>query len=270
MRVAEPTHGCAVAILAAAGRGERLRAGGNKVFLPLAGVPLLGWALHGLRECPDVAQIVLVVGPGEELQAAEVAFRCAVDCRIVAGADSRAGSVRAGLEAAREFDLPIVAIHDAARPFVTPELVTRTIRCAEEWGATGASRAVTDTIKLTEPDGTVRKTLPREALRAMQTPQTFRLAALLAAYEQLGDQALTLTDDCAVMEAAGQRVVLCEGDTENIKVTERVDLVVAESIARNRQKPPYRGATSADSEELARAPAPTGGSDTDHVSSPAG
>lgn len=178
--------------------------------------------------------------------------------------------MRAGLEAAREFDLPIVAIHDAARPFVTPELVTRTIRFAEEWGATGASRAVTDTIKLVEGDGAVRATLPREALRAMQTPQTFRYAELLAAYERLGDEALLLTDDCAVMERAGQRVVLCEGDTENIKVTERIDLVVAESIARNRQKPPYRGAAGVEPDEAARAGAPAGGSDGGHVSSPSG
>lgn len=268
--MAETAQPAAVAIIAAAGRGERLRAGANKVFLPIAGVPMLAWALHGVHACPHIAQIVLVVGTGEELQAAEVAVRTSIDCRIVTGAESRGGSVRAGLEAAAEFGLPFVAIHDGARPFVTPELVTRTIQFAEKWGATAASRAVTDTIKLTEPDGTVRKTLPRPALRALQTPQTFAFERLIRAYEAVGDEALTLTDDCAVVERAGYPVVLCEGDRENIKVTERLDLVIAEAIAKNRQKPPYGSKHAPEGTASHEADRPEEGSDASHVGPPTG
>jgi 2-C-methyl-D-erythritol 4-phosphate cytidylyltransferase len=256
----------AVAVIAAAGRGERLRAGINKVFLPIAGVPMLAWALRGLHECPEVGAIVVVVGEGEELDAAEIAMRAAVDCRIIAGADTRGGSVLLGLEAAREFALPIVAIHDGARPFVTPELATRTIGCAETCSATGASRPVTDTIKLTEADGTVRRTLPRDALRAMQTPQAFRLQLLLDAYESLGDEALRLTDDCAVVERAGFPVVLCEGEVTNIKVTDRLDMVLAEAIAASRRKPIYRNAATSAESDPGEARAFRGGSDTEDVS----
>jgi 2-C-methyl-D-erythritol 4-phosphate cytidylyltransferase len=260
---ANPT---AVAVIAAAGRGERLRAGENKVFLPVSGVPMLAWALRGLHDCPEVGAIVVVVGAGEELQAAEVALRAAVDCRVVVGAETRGGSVLRGLEAAREFALPIVAIHDGARPFVTPELASRTIGCAETCGATGASRPVTDTIKLTEPDGTVRRTLPRGALRAMQTPQAFQLRLLLEAYERLGDEALRLTDDCAVVERAGFPVVLCEGEVTNIKITDRLDLVLAEAIAGSRRRPIYRSAATLAASEPTEPRALRGGSDTQDVS----
>lgn len=233
-----------VAVVAAAGRAARMGAGVNKVFLRLAGVPLLGWVLDALRRSPEVGAAVVVVGAHDVALAEEVAAGSGLPCRVVVGADARGASVLRGLEAAETFGLPIVAVHDGARPFLTPELLRRTVEAAREHGATGASRPVTDTIKTVDADLRVQVTPDRASLRALQTPQTFRLALLLEAYRTLGERAFALTDDCAVVEAAGGSVVLCEGEPGNIKVTEPLDLAVAEAIAAGRANP-LRGCSEA-------------------------
>lgn len=229
----------AVVVVLAAGRGSRFGSDGNKVYAPIAGVPLLAWTLHGVNGCAGVLGIILVVRESEAAHAASLARRVGVCCDLVRGGETRADSVRAGLAAAAVSGAEYVAVHDGARPFVTPELVARTLRSAGESGATGAAMPLTDTVKAVGEGGTVERTLERGRLRAMQTPQTFRLELLVDAYARAGADANEMTDDCEVAERAGYRVVLCPGDPANIKVTHPLDLALAEAIARLRERPPY-------------------------------
>jgi len=226
------------ALVAAAGKGARMGAECNKVLLPLAGIPILAWTLAALSRAPSVQDIVVVVGDGDEEAVREVSRRVGVACRIVLGADTRAGSVRAGLAAA-DPALPLVAIHDAARPFATPDLIERCTDFALAHGATGAALPVTDTVKVVDETNRVTDTPARVALRAMQTPQTFLHERITRAYESVGACADTMTDDCEVAASAGFPVVLCDGERENVKITYELDLAIAEAIARTRRRPPY-------------------------------
>lgn len=226
------------ALVAAAGKGARMGAEGNKVFLPIAGAPILAWTLAALSAAPSVRGIVVVCGEGEEEAVAEVARRAGVPCRVVPGGATRAASVRAGLAAA-DPALPLVAIHDAARPFATPRLIERCADYALAHGATGAALPVTDTVKVVDETNRVTDTPSRAALRAMQTPQTFLHDRITRAYESVGDCADSMTDDCEVAARAGFPVVLCEGERENVKITYELDLAIAEAIARGRRRPGY-------------------------------
>jgi 2-C-methyl-D-erythritol 4-phosphate cytidylyltransferase len=198
-----------VGVIAAAGTGERLGAGAPKAFVPCAGRPLLEWSLDVLAEACD--RVVVAVPPGYER---------APD-RVTGGA-SRSASVRAALAAAPEAEVAVV--HDAARPLVTPDLVARCVAALS--GADGAVAAarVTDTIKEAAPDGTVRRTLERSTLWAIQTPQAFRAAVLRRALEVPEERLAAATDDAALVEDAGGRVVVVEAPPENVKVTRAGDL----------------------------------------------
>jgi 2-C-methyl-D-erythritol 4-phosphate cytidylyltransferase len=193
----------------AAGRGTRF--GGAKQFAELEGRRVVDWAVVASR---SVADGVVLVVPAEhvtdETPAADV---------VVAGGATRSGSVRAGL-AAVPADAAIVLVHDAARPFASPELF-RAVVAAVRDGADGAvpGLAVADTVKQVR-DGVVVATLDRESLVAVQTPQAFAAGALRRAHAAGGEA----TDDAALVEAAGGRIVVVAGDPTNTKVTLRGDL----------------------------------------------
>jgi 2-C-methyl-D-erythritol 4-phosphate cytidylyltransferase len=158
---------------------------------------------------------VVVVVPGSDVDSESAVFR-----HVVAGGASRSESVRAGL-AAVPADATVVCVHDAARPFASAELYARVV-AAVAAGADGAipGLAVTDTIKVVATDGTVAATPDRATLRAVQTPQAFRARALREAHASGGDG----TDDAALVEAAGGRVVVVDGEPMNRKITHPDDL----------------------------------------------
>jgi len=226
-----------VALVAAAGRGTRLGAATNKVYLDVAGVPILAWALSGLRSCPAIRGFVIVTGAEDVARAESAARSVDVDCAVVAGGVTRAASVRAGLSVIRGGGYELVAVHDGARPFVTGEVVMRSVSLAARHGAAGVALPVSDTIKVVDETARVIHTPERGTLWAMQTPQTFRTAWLLDAYGSAGESADTMTDDCEVVERSGRPVFLCLGEPENIKVTYEADLALAEAIAARRAKP---------------------------------
>lgn len=226
-----------VALIAAAGRGARLGAAVNKVYVEVAGAPILAWAVAGLRSCPLVQGFVIVTGAEDLARAERIAEMMGVECQVVAGGQTRAASVRAGLEVIRDAGYELVAVHDGARPFVSPDLVMRTVDLAAGRGAAGAALPVSDTIKVVDADCRVIGTPGRGALWAMQTPQTFRAEWLLDAYDSAGDAADAMTDDCEVVERSGRPVFLCVGERENIKVTYEEDLRIAEAIAARREGP---------------------------------
>jgi 2-C-methyl-D-erythritol 4-phosphate cytidylyltransferase len=214
------------AILLCAGRGERLGWSGGKALAPLAGRPLFTWSLDALERTPSIAGIV-VVGPVSALRAAHAASGTPAS-RVIAwceGGPERQDSVARGLAALPpSFDL--VAIHDAARALVTPELVARCIADAMECGATLAAIPIDDTVKRVSV-GVVESTVPRAGLWRAQTPQVFRRDWIEAAHAQTSGRA---TDDAALVEAAGHRVKVTMGDPLNFKITTAADLELAAAL----------------------------------------
>jgi 2-C-methyl-D-erythritol 4-phosphate cytidylyltransferase len=217
----------AVAVVAAAGSGSRLGAelGGRaipKALVPLAGRPLVRWAVEGLL-AGGVAEVVVTVPAAER-----AAFAAALPphVRLVDGGASRTASVRAGLAAAGDAD--VVLVHDAARPLTPPGVIARVLAAL----AAGAPAVVpvlpvVDTTVLVDDEGLVTDAPSRERLRRVQTPQGFDRATLVAAYAALDEDA-ELTDDAAVVRAAGVPVHTVPGDERAAKVTVPHDLAMAE------------------------------------------
>ena len=209
-----------VGIVPAAGGGERLGAPGPKAFVTCGGRPLLDWSLDVLE--PLCSRVVVAVPPGYEQPPDRVA-----------GGASRSASVRAALAAAPEATVAVV--HDAARPLVTRDLVERCLTALDEgWDGAIAAARMTDTVKEAGPDRRVVRTLERESLWAIQTPQVFGARILRRALD-VDDATLEgATDDASLVEAVGGRVCVVEAPPENLKVTRRIDLELAEALLRAR------------------------------------
>ena len=218
----------AVALIVAAGRGERLGGKVPKAFVELAGRPLLRWSIDALAAVEGVARIVVALPAGEALTERALA-NTATEVIAVEGADARSGSVARALQAAGEGE--IVLVHDAARPLVTPVIAASVIdalRADAHAVAAIAAARVTDTIKRVDHAGAVLQTLDRASLWAVQTPQVFRRAALERALDVPADVLARATDDAWLVERAGGRVIVVDTGPENIKVTTPLDLRIAE------------------------------------------
>ena len=220
-----------IALILAAGSGERFGAGRPKVLVELAGRPLVRWSVDLLLEVAEIEQIVVALPVGADAP---------VGTSGVRGGRVRSESVRLALAAAdigagRDDDL--VLVHDAARPLVTAELARATIAALEaDETLDGAIAAapMTDTVKRVGEDRVVRETLDRRELWAVQTPQVFRRAALERALEVPEEVLAQATDDAWLIERAGGRVGVVESSPENLKITTRHDLVVAEMLLASR------------------------------------
>lgn len=213
----------AVALVVAAGRGERLGASGPKAFAVLAGRPMLEWSLEALRAAPSIERIVVAAPAGVAVLDVDA---------VVEGGTTRSESVRNALAATAASD-DVVLVHDAARPLLSVELVERCLNGLAGADAAIAAALVTDTVKEAE-DGVVRRTLDRSRLWAVQTPQVFRRAALEAALAQPADVLAAATDDAMLVEAAGGAVRVVPAPRENLKVTTPLDLRVAELLLAER------------------------------------
>jgi 2-C-methyl-D-erythritol 4-phosphate cytidylyltransferase len=210
------------AVLAAAGRGERLGEDRPKAFANLGGRPLLAESLERLDASGWVDAIVIVAPPGWEepsiLLAEELAASKVASC--VAGGETRAESVRAGVAEVSE-DAAVIVVHDAARPALSEEVLERVLTALNEgWEGAVPALPLADTIKRVR-DGQVVETLPREELAAAQTPQAFLAQVLREAFA--GDLA-GATDCAALVEARGGRVTTVPGDPRLRKVTNAADL----------------------------------------------
>jgi 2-C-methyl-D-erythritol 4-phosphate cytidylyltransferase len=229
------------AVIAAAGSGERLGAGGPKAFVPLAGRPMVEWSVAAMRAAAGVGSIIVACPPGH---AHELGVH---DIGVVDGGATRAQSVANALVAV---GTELVAIHDAARPLVTPALVEGVIATLvadpEADGAIAATR-VTDTIKQTtsslndfphrsgeKASMNVEATVDRGQLWAAQTPQVFRVEALRRALAVDPPRVEAATDEAMLVEAAGGRVLIHPAPAENLKVTTQLDLRVAELLLADR------------------------------------
>ncbi|GAF25724.1 2-C-methyl-D-erythritol 4-phosphate cytidylyltransferase [Moorella thermoacetica] len=218
-------------IIAAAGRGRRLGREVNKVFLPLAGKPMLAYSLAVAAASPLVDEIIIVTRPDDiplcrQVVAGEGAGKVKA---IVAGGAERQDSIAEGLKAvARAAEW--VAVHDGARPFLTPALLEKTILAARTTGAAIAALPVKETIKQGGEAGIVAATLDRKGLWSAQTPQVFRREWLVDAYREAAEKGWQATDDAALVERLGYPVKLVPGEETNIKITTPGDLVLAGAL----------------------------------------
>lgn len=220
----------AVALIVAAGRGERLGSSGPKALVALSGRPMLEWSVAALRAAPGVGAIVVALPP-DALGAAPAG------CAVVPGGAERSHSVRAALAAAPA-DAGVVLVHDAARPLLTADLAERCLAALDEdggpWDAAIAAAPVTDTVKRAADGVRVSETLVRSELWAVQTPQVFRRAALERALARSDTELALATDDAMLVERDGGRVRVVTAPTENLKVTTPVDLRLAELLLAER------------------------------------
>jgi 2-C-methyl-D-erythritol 4-phosphate cytidylyltransferase len=216
------------AVIVAAGRGTRMGPNVDKLFLDLAGKPVVAHTWARFESVPAITEIVFVTR--EELMPAfrQLAPRLGVrkPFRMVAGGAERQDSVANGL-AALDPQTEIVAIHDAARPCTPVDLIEATIAAARESGAAVAAQRVTDTVKESNDGRVIARHLDRQRLWAVQTPQTFRVEVIRRAIAAARERGLNLTDDTAACELIGQPVRLVESARPNPKVTVPEDLAFA-------------------------------------------
>ena len=230
-------------VLTAAGSGTRLGCNMPKALVPVAGSPLLEWALEGLPSC----DFVVVSAPLEQLDRFQsVVSGCDVPAAVVPGGSSRQGSVAAALKTLVNMVDPVqdddlVLVHDAARPFTPPAVFDRVVAALQNGHrAVVPALPVTDTIKVVtprtrpdEPVEVVTATPNRATLRAVQTPQGFYLHELAALHQRFSERSLaestSFSDDAALYEAANLPVVTVEGDCSAYKITTPADLALAKS-----------------------------------------
>ena len=217
-----------VAIIVAAGRGERLGGDTPKALVDLAGRTLLRRSAEALAACAEVNALIVVCPKGFERVAGDEVYGTGKLRAVVPGGETRQDSVRVGLARTTERDL-VVLVHDAARPFVGPEVVGRVVEAARAHGAAIPIAPVVDTIKRVKA-GRIGATVDRDALGAAQTPQGFARKTLLRAYASAARARVALTDEAMAMERAGIPVVAVEGSTRNFKITTKDDLDRARQV----------------------------------------
>ena len=215
------------AVIVAAGNASRMK-GIDKILTPLAGEPVLSRTLAAFQECDAVAEIVIVTRPDLILAVTDLSKAFPKVRAVVAGGKTRQASVAAGLGALSD-DCSLAAIQDGARPLVTWQLIDRTVRAANTYGAAAPAIPVKDTIK-TVKGGLVESTPDRAFLYAVQTPQVFDTDLLKAALRKAQAQGTAVTDDCSAVENLGMKVKIVEGEERNIKITTPLDLKIAEAI----------------------------------------
>lgn len=199
--------------------------GEDKVWLPLGGLPVVAHSLRAFATCPSVERLILVVAPARMDRGRELVARLGIHATVCEGGERRQDSVRNGLDALPEEGL--VAVHDGARPMVTPALIEACYRAAERDGAAVPAVAVRDTLKRASSDLWVVETVDRSNLWAVQTPQVFRTELIREAYARLDRE---VTDDAAAVELLGRPVRIVPGDPRNFKLTTPEDLEVASAL----------------------------------------
>jgi 2-C-methyl-D-erythritol 4-phosphate cytidylyltransferase len=224
------------AIIVSAGKGQRFMEGRKKQFFLLADKPILTHTLDKFENCPLIDSILLVVGQEDMdycLKEIIEKNRYRKISQIVPGGKRRQDSVKNGMDALSR-DANIVVIHDGVRPFVTREMIEDSIHSAQRFGAVVMAMPVKETIKMADADGTVLKTLDRESLWQIQTPQTFQAHVIKEAYQKATENGFVGTDDASLVERLGMKVHILPGSYTNIKITTPEDLILANLFLRMR------------------------------------
>ena len=218
---------CCGAVIVAAGSASRM-GGIDKVMAPLGGEPMIVRTVRAFQDCDAIREIVVVTR--EDLIRPITSLLSSMDkvIAVVAGGASRQESVHLGLNTLSK-KVQLAAIHDGARPLVSYEVIDRTVRAANTYGAAAPAIPVKDTIKRVQ-GGVVTDTPDRASLRAVQTPQVFDFDLLRGALKKAKEERAQVTDECSAVERMGFCVKIVEGDERNIKVTTPMDLKIAEML----------------------------------------
>jgi len=239
-------------IIVAAGQGKRMNANENKVFLPLAGKPMISYTLKSFQNCPLIHQIVVVTRKDDIKKMNQIKEEYEINkmSLIVEGGEERQDSVYNGLiilNNAREND--IIVVHNGSNPLVKENEIEECIKAAEKYSAAAAGFPLKDTIKKTN-NGFVEKTLDRSNVYQMQTPQAIKYGLFMQAYKNAENKNLKATDDASLVEALGSKVKIVSCSYENIKITTPEDLRIAEGILMKRGNAGFRIGVGQDSHKF--------------------
>lgn len=215
------------AVIVAAGSASRM-GGIDKVMAPLKGEPMILHTVRAFQNTDAIQEIVVVTRPDLLQAIAGLCKHMDKVTAVVAGGKDRPESVMLGLNALSD-KVKLAAIQDGARPLVTPQVIDRTVRAANSYGAAAPAIAVKDTIKVTQ-GGVILSTPDRSTLQAIQTPQIFDFDLLRGALKKARQDGAVITDDCSAVERMGFTVKVVEGDERNLKITTPIDLKIAELL----------------------------------------
>lgn len=223
-----------IAIVPAAGLGKRFGHGTNKPFQPLMDKPLVVWVLEAFEAVDEISEVIQVLKETDMEQGVEIIERYGLSKvkKIAPGGRERQDSVSHGLKLIDDRS-SIVLIHDGVRPLIEKSLIEESIRQLKDFDGVVTGVQPKDTIKETE-DGIIKRTLKRDSLWSIQTPQVFRYSILSTAYEKAMKDGFYSTDDSAIVEKYGGRVKVIMGSYTNIKITTPEDLDIAELLLRKR------------------------------------
>ncbi len=222
-------------VIVAGGTGERTGIPGGKQLASLHGRAILSLAIEAFERCPAIDEIVVVVHPDRVEEYRRTAIEPAAPRKVTAvvgGGDTRQASVAAGL-AAVSADATVIAVHDGARPLVTPDLIAGALDAlvaAPTADGVVVGHPSYDTLKVVDAEGRIVSTPDRATLWAVQTPQVFRANALREAYRRAELEGFTGTDDASLVERLGGTVLVYQGPRDNIKITVAGDVLVAERL----------------------------------------
>ena len=230
-RKALPLKACGAVIVAA---GTASRMGGiDKVLAELNGEPMIVHTVRTFQNCDAIREIVVVTRQDLIEPIMELCHGFDKLHTVIVGGSSRQESVERGLGALTD-KMKLVAVQDGARPLITWQVIDRTVRAANAYGAAAPAVPVKDTIKVVH-GGVVRETPDRSALQAVQTPQVFDVDLLKSALQKAKQDAAAVTDDCSAVERLGMSIKIVEGDERNIKVTTPMDLKIAQLLLEEMQ-----------------------------------
>ena len=220
------------AVIVAAGSASRM-GGIDKVMAPIGGEPMIVRTVRTFQQCDAIREIVIVTRQDLIVPIMDLCHDFDKVQMVIVGGASRPESVAAGLSALSD-KVKLVAVQDGARPLVSWQVIDRTVRAANSYGAAAPAIPVKDTIKVVS-GGVVKETPERSGLQAVQTPQVFDIDLLRGALLQAAQDGAEITDDCSAVERLGMSVKIVEGDERNIKVTTPLDLKIAEMFLEEMQ-----------------------------------
>ena len=226
------------AIIVAAGSSERM--GFDKLFALVGGKPVIAHAI-GVFELTDCVDEIILVGRTDSLgELRKLIGKPTKVKQIVTGGAERSDSVRAGLEHVDPRS-DFVAVHDAARPMITPKKITKVFEvCRTSGGAASLAEPINDTLKRADADLAVKESVDRSGIYGMQTPQVFEKKLLEEAYQLLGKRNISVTDEVSAVELLGRKIVLVPNHDFNFKITYPRDLPLAEFVLKQRASAPLR------------------------------
>ena len=222
------------AIIVAAGSSTRMGSRISKQLIPLCGRPAIEYTIRAFQDCDMIDEIIVVARPQDIDDIAHIAFSFKKVSTVISGGADRVGSVRRGLRAASKH-AEFYAVHDGARALITGDEIQRVLNAAYEHGAATLGTPVTDTIKVVSAQGEILSTPDRSALWSVQTPQVFARDLFRRAIDNVYMNNLNVTDDCSMVEAIGESVVVVRGEYTNIKLTTPADITLAQAILEKRK-----------------------------------